>query len=87
MQILVALTSAYRYDGEEIDRKMAEAEARVLHEEIHGEPGNKEEGIRILSTRSKSQLNAIFNQYKNIYGTSITKVTYSLHYTYRNERV
>lgn len=74
MQILVALVSAYRYDGNEISEEMAESEARILHDEIHRNDRNPEETVRILSTRSKAQLNATFNHYKDIYKTSITKV-------------
>ncbi|PKI77179.1 annexin D8 [Punica granatum] len=72
-KILVALVSAYRYDGDEINEEMAESEARILHDEIHGNNPVHEETIRILSTRSKAQLNATFNHYKDIYKTSITK--------------
>ena len=74
MQLLVAVTSAYRYDGDEFDETMAHCEASILHEEIHGKAFNHEEVIRILSTRSKAQLNATFNLYKDIHGRSITKV-------------
>lgn len=35
--------------------------------------GNYEEAIRILTTRSKTQLLATFNRYKDDHGTSITK--------------
>ncbi|OMO51711.1 Annexin [Corchorus capsularis] len=68
-KLLVAVASAYRYDGDEFDETMARSEANILHQDIH----NHEEIIRILSTRSKSQLNATFNLYKDIHGRSITK--------------
>lgn len=74
MQLLVALTSTYKYDGYEFDVDLAHSEADTLHEEITGKAYNHEELIRILSTRSKSQLTATFNKYRNIQGTSITKV-------------
>ena len=74
LQLLVAVTSTYRYDGDEFDETMAHSEASILHEEIHGKAFNHEEVIRILSTRSKAQLNATFNLYKDIHGRSITKV-------------
>ncbi|XVF04823.1 hypothetical protein REPUB_Repub05bG0118500 [Reevesia pubescens] len=71
--LLVAVTSAYRYDGDEFDETVAHSEASILHEEIHGKAFNHEEVIRILSTRSKAQLNATFNLYKDFHGRSITK--------------
>ncbi|EOY32842.1 hypothetical protein QUC31_019238 [Theobroma cacao] len=72
-KLLVAVTSAYRYDGDEFDETVAHSEASVLHKEIHEKAFNHEEMIRILSTRSKAQLNATFNLYKDIHGRSITK--------------
>lgn len=74
MQLLVALVSAYRYDGDEVDTQMAHSEADILHEKIQEKAFNHEELIRILSTRSKAQLKATFNRYRDIHGTSITKV-------------
>ncbi|XP_021888943.1 annexin D8 isoform X2 [Carica papaya] len=71
--LLVAVTSAYRYDGSEVDEAVAHAEAITLHDEIQRNPLKHEEIIRVLGTRSKAQLNATFNIYKDIYGTSITK--------------
>ncbi|KAK4763306.1 hypothetical protein SAY86_009074 [Trapa natans] len=72
-KILVALASPFRYDGDEISEQTAVWEASILHEEIHGIDRNLEETVRILSTRSKAQLNATFNHYRDIYNTSITK--------------
>lgn len=73
-QLLVALVSTYRYDGVEIDASLALTEAKILQEAIQGKPSGLEEIIRILSTRSKEQVNATLNYYKDEYGTSITKV-------------
>ncbi|MBA0622616.1 hypothetical protein Godav_008142 [Gossypium davidsonii] len=72
-KLLVGVTSAYRYEGDEFDETVAQSEASTLHQEIHGKAFNNEEVIRILSTRSQAQLNATFNIYKDIYGHSITK--------------
>ncbi|KAL3752174.1 hypothetical protein ACJRO7_012917 [Eucalyptus globulus] len=72
-RILVALASAYRYDGDDIDKEMVKLEATILYDEIHTNAFNHEELIRILSTRSKVQLNSTFNHYRDIHGTSITK--------------
>lgn len=74
IQLLVAVASAYKYDGEEIDEMLAQSEAAILHDEILGKAVDHEETIRVLSTRSSMQLSAIFNRYKDIYGRSITKV-------------
>ncbi|XP_010424069.1 PREDICTED: annexin D8-like [Camelina sativa] len=74
-RLLVAMASAYKYDGEEIDEMLAQSEAGILHDEILGKAVEHEETITVLSTRSNMQLSAIFNRYKDIYGgRSITKV-------------
>ncbi|XP_077218692.1 annexin-like protein RJ4 [Tasmannia lanceolata] len=72
-KLLVALVSSYRYDGEEINARLAQSEANIIHEAIEEKAFSHEEIIRILSTRSKAQLNATFNRYRDEYGTSITK--------------
>ncbi|KAJ6790745.1 annexin-like protein RJ4 [Iris pallida] len=72
-KLLVALVGTYRYDGVEINLRLAESEAKILHEAITEKAYNHEEIIRILSTRSKEQLNATFNRYKDDFGISITK--------------
>jgi len=64
----------YRYDGDEVNVNLAQSEAKILHDAIKQKIYNDEEVIRILSTRSKAQLNATFNRYKDEYGASITKV-------------
>ena len=74
MQLLAAVVSAYRYDGYEFDTQMADSEAGILREEIQEKAFNHEEFIRILCTRSKAQLKATFNRYRDIHGTSITRV-------------
>ncbi|KAL6980988.1 hypothetical protein U1Q18_022624 [Sarracenia purpurea var. burkii] len=63
-----------RYDGNEIDTKLANSESIVLHNTIKDKVLNHDEIMRIVSTRSKAQLIATFNHYKDDYGTSITKV-------------
>ncbi|XP_030439696.1 annexin-like protein RJ4 [Syzygium oleosum] len=72
-QLLVGLVSAYRYEGEEINARLANSEADVLHNAIKDKAFSHEEVIRILSTRSKAQLRATFNRYQGDQGTSITK--------------
>ncbi|XP_008786903.2 annexin-like protein RJ4 [Phoenix dactylifera] len=71
-KLLVALVSTYRYDGEETNTGLAKSEAKILHDVIEQKIFNDDEVIRILSTRSKAQLTATFNCYKDEYG-SITK--------------
>lgn len=72
-KFLVALAGIYRYDGGEIDTKLAKSEAGVLHKVILDKAANHEDVIRIVSTRSKAQLVATFNRYKDDFGASITK--------------
>ncbi|XP_022764810.1 annexin-like protein RJ4 isoform X2 [Durio zibethinus] len=71
--LLVVLVSAFRYDGEEINTRVANSEAKTLHDAIKDKAFNHEEVIRIMSTRSKMQLMATFNRYRDDQGTSITK--------------
>ncbi|KAK1277666.1 hypothetical protein QJS04_geneDACA016580 [Acorus gramineus] len=73
-KLLVALVSTYKYDGAEIDTKLASSEAKILHNAIVEKAFNHDEIIRILSTRSRAQLIATFNCYKDEFGASINKV-------------
>ncbi|XP_050385228.1 annexin-like protein RJ4 isoform X1 [Argentina anserina] len=72
-KLLLALVTAYRYDGHEINAKLANSEADILHDAIKEKAFNHEEIIRILSTRSKTQLMATFNKYRDDQGISISK--------------
>ncbi|KAJ4971696.1 hypothetical protein NE237_004795 [Protea cynaroides] len=73
LELLGALVGTYRYDGDEINASLAQWEAGLLHEVIQKKVINHEEVVRILGTRSKAQLNATFNCYKDEHGISITK--------------
>lgn len=73
-QILVPLVSAFRYEGGETNLTLAKSEAKILHEKITGKAYGDDEIIRILTTRSKPQLNATLNQYNDAFGNPITKV-------------
>ena len=64
LQLLVALVGIHRYDGDEIDASLANSEANVLHTAIKESVLNHDEIIRVASTRSKAQLRATFNCYK-----------------------
>jgi annexin D len=73
-QLLVGLVSSFRYEGDEINPKLAQTEANIIHESVKEKKGNNEEVIRILTTRSKTQLVATFNRYRDEHGISISKV-------------
>eukprot|EP00268_Persea_americana_P040702 TRINITY_DN40472_c0_g1_i4.p1 TRINITY_DN40472_c0_g1~~TRINITY_DN40472_c0_g1_i4.p1 ORF type:complete len:317 (-),score=62.87 TRINITY_DN40472_c0_g1_i4:274-1224(-) len=72
-KLLLPLITSYRYEGAEVNMTLAKAEAKTLHEKIEGKTHNHEELIRILTTRSKAQLNATFNHYNSEFGTPINK--------------
>ncbi|KAJ1686802.1 hypothetical protein LUZ63_018192 [Rhynchospora breviuscula] len=72
-KLLFALVGTYRYDGEEINTELAKTEAKILNDAITKGEYNSDEIIRILSTRSKAQLHATFNCYKDAHNLSITK--------------
>ncbi|XP_019151548.1 PREDICTED: annexin D4 [Ipomoea nil] len=71
-KLLVALVSSYRYEGPKVHEDVAKSEAKVLANAIK-HAGNKnlvddEEIVRILSTRSKLHLLALYKHYKEITG-------------------
>ncbi|OIT00523.1 PREDICTED: annexin D2-like [Nicotiana attenuata] len=72
-KLLVPLVTAFRYEGEEVNMTLARKEANILHEKISDKAYNDEELIRIISTRSKAQLNATFNHYLDQHGSEINK--------------
>lgn len=72
-KILLLLVSSYRYSGDEVNMTLAKSEAKILHEKIKGKHYNDDELTRILTTRSKAQINATINQYKNEFGNDIIK--------------
>lgn len=71
---MVPLVSSYRYGGDEVNLTLAKTEAKLLHEKISEKAYNDDDLIRILATRSKAQVNATVNQYKNQFGNDINKV-------------
>jgi hypothetical protein len=73
-QFVVGLLSSFRYDGEEINPSLAKLEAEILHEAIKNKKGKLDDVIRILTTRSKTQLKATFNRYRDDHGYSLSKV-------------
>ncbi|KAL3830437.1 hypothetical protein ACJIZ3_019239 [Penstemon smallii] len=72
-KLLVALVSSYRYGGDDVNLTLAKSEAKLLHAKISEKAYNCDDIIRILSTRSKAQVNATLNQYKNEFGNDINK--------------
>ncbi|CAL5414543.1 unnamed protein product [Camellia sinensis] len=70
-KLLVPLVSTYRYNGDEVNMTLAKSEAKILHENISKEHYSNEDLITILATRSKAQVNATLNQYKNEFGHDI----------------
>jgi Annexin len=55
--------------------KLAKSEAKILHEKISDKAYDHEDVIRILSTRSKSQLIATLNQFNDEFGNAFNKVS------------
>ncbi|KAL9386360.1 hypothetical protein Peur_019484 [Populus x canadensis] len=72
-KLLVGLVTAFRYEGDEINTRLTNSEADILHDAIKEKAFNHEDVIRILTTRSKAQLMATFNRYRDDHGSSITK--------------
>lgn len=72
-KLLVPLVSAFRYEGDDVNMTLAKSEAKILHQKICDKAYNDDELIRILTTRSKAQLNATLNQYNNQFGNAINK--------------
>ncbi|XP_065868408.1 annexin D4-like [Euphorbia lathyris] len=74
-KLLVALVSAYRYEGPNINKETAKHEAEKLALAIKN--GDKltedDEVVRILATRSKPHLKSVCKHYMNVSGKSITE--------------
>uniref|UniRef100_A0A2N9GBI3 Annexin n=1 Tax=Fagus sylvatica TaxID=28930 RepID=A0A2N9GBI3_FAGSY len=74
-KLFVALLSAYRYEGSKIKEDAAKSEANTLSNAIKDadkkKPIEDDEVIRILTTRSKPHLQAIYKYYKEISGKNI----------------
>ncbi|XBH98579.1 hypothetical protein VPH35_128067 [Triticum aestivum] len=54
-KLLVPLVSSHRYEGPEVNTRLAHSEAKLLHEKIEHKAYGDDEVIRILTTRSKAQ--------------------------------
>lgn len=74
LQLLVPLVSTFRYDGGDVNMMLARTEAKILRDKISDKDYAHEELIRILTTRSKAQINATLNHYNDTFGNAINKV-------------
>ncbi|KAK7373038.1 hypothetical protein VNO80_06433 [Phaseolus coccineus] len=72
-KLLVLLVSSYRYEGDEVDLNLAKTEAKLLHDKISKKAYDDDDFIKIFATRSRAQLNAAFNHYKDEFGKDINK--------------
>ncbi|KAI6689328.1 hypothetical protein NL676_026156 [Syzygium grande] len=72
-ELLVSLVTSYRYDGDEVNMTLAKAEAKILHEKISERAYNDKDLIRMLATRSKAQIKATLDHYRNEFGNDINK--------------
>ncbi|CAL1388950.1 unnamed protein product [Linum trigynum] len=72
-KLLFSLIACHRYDGDDVNLTLAKQEAKILHDKLEEKQFADDEVIRILSTRSKSQVNAALNQYKSQFGHEIAK--------------
>ncbi|RAL47025.1 hypothetical protein DM860_017066 [Cuscuta australis] len=72
-KLLVLLVSTYRYGGDEVNMTLAKHEAKLLHEKISDKCYADDDVIRVLTTRSKCQINATLNHYRDEYGQDILK--------------
>ncbi|KAK6921386.1 Annexin repeat [Dillenia turbinata] len=78
MKLLLAYVSTSRYEGPEVDREMAEKDAKVLFKAGEKKLGTDEKTfIRIFSERSRAQLAAIDFSYHNMYKNSLKKAVKS----------
>ncbi|KAK4379072.1 hypothetical protein RND71_000934 [Anisodus tanguticus] len=70
-KLLVALVNSYRYEGPRVNEDLAKTEAKVFVNALKDAKKNlieDEEIVRILSTRSKLHLKAIYSHYKELTG-------------------
>ncbi|KAL2317706.1 hypothetical protein Fmac_031582 [Flemingia macrophylla] len=72
-KLLLPLVSSYRYEGDEVNLTLAKTEAKLLHDKITKKAYNDDDLIRIFATRSRAQINATLNHYKDEFGKDINK--------------
>ncbi|GMI90455.1 annexin 4 [Hibiscus trionum] len=76
-KLLVALVSAYRYEGPKVKEDTARLEAKALLNAIKNNDKRNamedDEVVRILTTRSKPHLKEVYEQYKKFSDKTITE--------------
>ncbi|KNA24109.1 hypothetical protein SOVF_018860 [Spinacia oleracea] len=73
-KLLVALVGAQRYEGFEVDKNLADNDAKALYKAGEKKLGTNEDMfIKIFSQRSRAQLAAIDSAYHSMYGHSLEK--------------
>lgn len=78
VQLLVGLVSAYRYEGNKVKDDSAKSEAKILAEAVASsgeEAVEKDEIVRILTTRSKLHLQHVYKHFNDIKGSDLLGVT------------
>ncbi|XP_056698987.1 annexin D5 isoform X2 [Spinacia oleracea] len=74
LELLVALVGAQRYEGFEVDKNLADNDAKALYKAGEKKLGTNEDMfIKIFSQRSRAQLAAIDSAYHSMYGHSLEK--------------
>ncbi|CAN6337762.1 unnamed protein product [Urochloa humidicola] len=76
-QFLVRLVTSYRYSGELVDGELATAEAAELRDAVVAARGQTllhGDVVRIVGTRSKAQLRATFERFRQEHGRAIDDV-------------
>ncbi|XP_047324285.1 annexin Gh1-like [Impatiens glandulifera] len=72
-KFVLPLVSSYRYEGNEVDSGLAESESKLLHEHISNKEYAHDDIIKLLATRSKAQIKATLNHYKDDFGQELDK--------------
>ncbi|KAK8609738.1 hypothetical protein V6N13_093153 [Hibiscus sabdariffa] len=76
-KLLVALVSAYRYEGSKVKEDTARSEAKALLNAINNGDKRKivedDEVVTILTARSKPHLKEVYEQYKKLSNKTITE--------------
>lgn len=79
-QLLVALLSSYRYEGPKVNEEIAKMEAQSIFNAVKTHKDDIVENddlVRILSTRSKLHLKAVYKHYKEISGNYLDEVLHN----------
>ncbi|GAA0164822.1 hypothetical protein Leryth_023463 [Lithospermum erythrorhizon] len=73
-KMLLACVSAIRYEGPEVDRMIADQDAKMLYKAGEKKLGTDEKTfIRIFTERSRAHLQAVSVAYHNMYGNTLEK--------------